>query len=100
MNWYYNKEFSNESKLTVNLSKEYLSEIPIKIISLNEQQPFIKLADKILESNKNLANCKTPKDEKLLKLQISKANEKIDQLVYELYDLNAEEIGIINENNL
>ena len=100
MNWYYNKEFSNESKLTVNLSKEYLSEIPIKIISLNEQQPFIKLADKILELNKNLANCKTPKDEKLLKLQISKANEKIDQLVYELYNLNAEEIGIINENNL
>ena len=95
MNWYYNKEFSNESKLTVNLSKEYLSEIPIKNISLEEQQPFIELADKMLELNRDLAACKIPKDEKILKLQITKTDEKINQLVYELYNLTADEIAII-----
>lgn len=30
INWFYKTKFTNESKLTVNLSKEYLSEIPIK----------------------------------------------------------------------
>lgn len=95
MNWYYNKEFSNESKLTVNLSKEYLSEIPVKNISLEEQQQFIELTDKMLELNKNLADCKIPKDEKILKLQISKTDDKINQLVYELYNLTDEKIAII-----
>lgn len=99
MNWYYNKEFSNESKLTVNLSKEYLSEIPIKEISLEKQQQFTELVENMLQLNKDLAECKTPKDEKLLKLQITKTDEKINQLVYELYDLSDKEIAIIDEEN-
>ena len=48
--------------------------------------------------NKKLADCKTPKDKKLLKLQIAKTDEKIDKLVYEIYDLTEEEIAIIEEN--
>lgn len=99
MNWYYNKEFSNESKLIVNLSKEYLSEIPIKEISLEKQQQFTELVENMLQLNKDLAECKTPKDEKLLKLQITKTDEKINQLVYELYDLSDKEIAIIDEEN-
>ena len=29
-NWFYRKRFTNDSKLTVNLSKEYVSQIPVK----------------------------------------------------------------------
>ena len=49
----------------------------------------------MLELNRNLAKCKTPKDEKILKLQITKTDEKINQLVYELYGLTDEEIAIV-----
>lgn len=56
INWYYNKEYSNESKLTVNLSKEYLSEIPVKNISKELQLPFIEKADKMLQLNTDLTD--------------------------------------------
>ena len=51
INWYYNNQFTNESILTVNISKEYLSRIPIKF---SEQQPFIAKADQMLFLNKEL----------------------------------------------
>ena len=49
----------------------------------------------MLDLNKELAECKTPKDEKILKLQISKTDDKINRLVYELYDLSDDEIAIV-----
>lgn len=77
-----------------NLSKIYVEKIPL-VLSESKQQQIIELADKMLELNRNLTNCKTPKDEKILKLQINKTNEKIDKLVYELYGLTDEEISIV-----
>ena len=79
------------------INPEYLKNISVPEISLEEQQPFVELANKMLTLNKDLANCKTPKDEKLLKLQISKIDEKINQLVYELYGLTDEEIEIVEK---
>ena len=52
----------------------------------------------MIKLNKELATCKTPKEEKLLKIQIAKTDEKIDKLVYDLYDLTEEEISIIEES--
>ncbi len=54
INWFYNKSFTNDSTLTVNISKEYLSKIPIKKISLINQRPFIEKADLMLSLNKDL----------------------------------------------
>jgi type I restriction-modification system DNA methylase subunit len=51
INWYYNNQFTNESTLTVNISKEYLSKIPIKY---SEQQPLINKADLMIALNKSL----------------------------------------------
>ncbi len=52
INWYYNNQFTNESTLTVNISKEYLSRIPIR--NTDQQQPFIQRADIMLRENKEL----------------------------------------------
>lgn len=51
INWFYNNQFTNESTLTVNISKEYLSKIPIK---LTEQQIFIEKADLMIGLNQEL----------------------------------------------
>ncbi len=48
-------QLTNQSNLTVNLSKEYLSQIPIKRISEKDKQPFVALVDQILEL-KNFVN--------------------------------------------
>ena len=58
LNWYYKKQFTNESELTNAISTKNLFEIPIKEISLKEQEPFIQKADLMLELNKKLQETK------------------------------------------
>jgi hypothetical protein len=52
INWFYNNQFTNESNLTINISKEYLSKIPV--INPVNQNDFIEKADQMLSLNQNL----------------------------------------------
>jgi adenine-specific DNA-methyltransferase len=82
INWFYTMQFTNESSLTVNLSKTYLSQIPIALPT--NENDIISLVDEILliKKENNLANTQA-------------LENKLDQLIYQLYDLTAEEIAII-----
>lgn len=62
--------------------KVFVEQLPIPQISKSKQQPFIKLVDKIIQAKKD------GKDTQDLEA-------KIDTLVYQLYDLTADEIKII-----
>lgn len=53
----------------------------------------------MLELNKQLSDCKTPHEKRLIEKQIEVTDNKINKLVYELYDLTEEEIKIV-ENSL
>ncbi len=91
INWFYKTRFTNESKLTVNLSKEYLGQIPIKETSLFEKDLFANVVDKILSITKDgdyLHN--SHKQAKVKEYEC-----QIDQMVYELYGLTEEEIAIV-----
>jgi hypothetical protein len=61
-----------------------LRQFPIKIISQNEQIPFLKLVDKIIETKKQNPSADT-----------TALESQIDQLVYQLYGLTEEEIKIV-----
>ena len=52
--FYYLKKFTNESSLTNAISTQNLFNIPIKEISIENQQPFIEKADQMLSLNKEL----------------------------------------------
>jgi hypothetical protein len=64
-----------------------LKKLLIKKISYNEQQPFIKLVDKIIDLKK--ANPKA---------DTSSIEKQIDALVYKLYELTEEEVRIVEGN--
>ncbi|MBK7220413.1 MAG: class I SAM-dependent DNA methyltransferase [Saprospiraceae bacterium] len=66
----------------------YLKEVPIKNVSEKEQEPFITLVNQIL-TRKSFGNSLDTKD----------LESQIDQLVYELYGLTEEEIGIVEGRN-
>ena len=72
--------------------KEYfntpLSLIPIKEISLTDQQPFIRLVDLIISEKKINFHVDT-----------STLEAEIDQRVYKLYDLTEEEIEIVETSS-
>lgn len=74
INWFYNSQFTNESTLTVNIAKEYLSQIPIKNASPDKQKLFASIVDYIIFS-------KSIQDQ----LFPSFFERLIDALVYEMY---------------
>jgi hypothetical protein len=72
----------SSNKSYPSFTSELIKNIPIKNISLKEQQPFINLVDKILEAMKQ------GKDS-------SEFDNNIDEMVYNLYDLTKDEIKIV-----
>ena len=64
------------------LSKIFVENFPIPKIDEEKQKPFIELVDKILALKKEQKDTKELED-------------KIDEMVYKLYDLNEDEIETI-----
>jgi hypothetical protein len=68
------------------MSKVFFEQIPIKQLSAKNQKPFVNLVDKIIVQ-KQQGKCSVALE------------NKIDELVYKLYNLSEEEIKLI-ENNI
>ena len=83
MNWFYSNNFSNNSNLTVNISKTFLETLSIPKIPKSQQKPFETLVDKII--SKKEAGEETTAEER-----------EIDLMVYKLYNLTYEEVKIID----
>ncbi len=75
--------FANHYK-DVNIKPEQLRKIPVIKLSSEDQKSFINLVDQILTLKKQNKDADTKNLE-----------SQIDQMVYKLYDLTPEEIGII-----
>lgn len=86
LNWYYVQKFTNGSSLTVNISKTYLDQLPIKNVNETDQKVIVNLIDEVLEKQKD-----DPSYEPVLEL------DAINKAVYRLYGLSVEEIKTIEE---
>ncbi|MCX6706492.1 MAG: N-6 DNA methylase, partial [Candidatus Woesebacteria bacterium] len=98
INWYYSINFSNKSKLTVNVSKTFLSQIPIKNIKLGDQKDIASNVILVLSLNETLSKFEENSEKwKSIKSEIEKTDKKIDEEVYKLYRLTSEEIEIVEK---
>ncbi len=59
---------------------------------------IVSLVERMLNLSKSLQKAKTPHDTELLERQISATDRQIDSLVYELYGLTPDEIGVIEKS--
>lgn len=81
--------------------KIYTSLLPIKKLDLNNKQDkemhdkIVTLVDNIIALNKKLSVEKNPNSITMINRQINAVDKQIDALVYKLYNLNDEEIKII-----
>ncbi|MCK4635543.1 MAG: N-6 DNA methylase [Candidatus Moranbacteria bacterium] len=97
------------------VDKSQLISIPILKVKKDEQQPFINLVDEILEAKQKIEDYKTllteatesnnfdreiklKKEIENLESKVSENEKGIDEMVYKLYGLSAEEIGIVEGN--
>ncbi len=96
LNWYYVNKYTNRSNLTVNISKTFLENLPIKVPTSNQKDSITILADKMIELSKQLQETPENSDKwNSLKSEIKKTDKKIDEKVYELYGLTENEIKIV-----
>ena len=65
---------------------------PIIELTPEEQKPFIKLSKYMLELNAKLKTTNAPAEKQLIQQEIIATDKKINEMVYELYNLNEEEI--------
>ena len=76
---------------TLELYQTPLSEVPIKKITIEEQRPFVEIVDKILA----LVYSEDFYQKKEKQEQVKSLEEKLDQLVFELYGLSENEIQYV-----
>jgi len=90
----------NCSTLTIHLDKPYVGKFPIRIIPESQQQPIIKLVDKMLSLNKRLNEIgdKQTSDKAKIQEEINITDAEINELVYKIYGITEEEKKVIEES--
>lgn len=83
-NWLYKRRFTNASKLTVNLSKEYVGQIPVKTMDKRRQESVAKVVRRIISAKRKSEDADTSQEE----CQLNAA-------IYEMYGLTPDEIKIV-----
>ncbi|MFH0766383.1 MAG: hypothetical protein V2A61_08185, partial [Calditrichota bacterium] len=63
--------------------------------SLNSGRDLVELTLKVIESQTSISHSAGLAERQRLEAQIKTAEQEIDRLVYQLYDLTEREIGII-----
>jgi hypothetical protein len=85
----------------ITCTKQYFGELPIRVINFADKSDkaahdrMVTLVEQMLELNKKLAATRTPQEKTALQRQIAATDNQIDQLVYQLYGLTAEEIKLV-----
>jgi hypothetical protein len=79
---------------------EYVKYLPIKKISLSEQNKVIELVDKLLRLNQEvniLGNSNNKSEINKLKREIESIEEQLNREIYSIYGLSRNEIKVIDE---
>lgn len=89
MNWYYSYNFSNKSKLTVNIVKTFLEKLPIKKIDKSEMNKI----DEIVKAIISLEN----EDIKENDEKIHEYKTRLNHEIYRIYEIDDETKNKIEE---
>ena len=79
----------------------HLRRLPIRTIDFDnpddvaKHNNVVKLVQRMLDLHKRLAAAKVPAEKTRIQRQITTTDNQIDKLVYDLYGLTEEEIGIV-----
>ena len=85
----------------ITCTKQYVRTLPIRTIDFSDpadkslHDKMVLLVERMLALHKQLASARTEHEQTALKRQIDATDRQTDGLVYELYGLTEEEIGIV-----
>lgn len=87
------------------IKKSQIAAIPIRTISFDDpadvarHDKMVALVERMLALHEKLAAATIPADKELYQRQIEATGRQIDALVYKLYGLTEEEIGIVERQS-
>lgn len=101
LNFIYQNRVNEGGRVFAQVKTINLKPLPIKIIDFSNKQEkeahdqIVKLVDTLLQLNKEIQDVSLESKKEMIKNKIQYCEDKIDQLVYEIYDLTEEEIKIV-----
>lgn len=101
INYYYTKFLKSTKKVFSEIQARQIGELPVPSINFQKKEDktnhdeIIKNVNLLLKLNKEIKSEKLPTKIDQLKSRIEYSEEKINKLVYELYNLSEKEIKII-----
>ncbi len=93
--------FYDQRRTFPKIKGAYLKRLPVRRLDLSDpadktlHERMAQLVEQILELNQRLPTVRTPQEKTALERQIAATDTQIDRLVYDLYGLTEEEIGIV-----
>ncbi len=104
LSWIY-QNFINPEKdeALAQVKRSHIAKIPIRTINFEDptevklHDQVVALVETMLDLHKQRANVIIPQEKATLDRRIEATDNQIDQLVYQLYNLSAEEIAIIEQ---
>jgi len=84
-------------------NRQFIEQLPIRTIDFSDSSDktrharMVELVETMLKLHKQLATGKTSHEKTAIQRQIAATDKQIDQLVYDLYNLTEEEIGIVEK---
>ncbi|MDD1686831.1 N-6 DNA methylase [Methanoregula sp.] len=101
MGWFLTSHYCTQIQGGFQLMFQYFGRIPIRTINFSDSADktrhdrMVSLVTTMLDLNKKHQDAKLDQEKTLLQRQIEATDAAIDILVYELYELTDEEIGIV-----
>lgn len=86
------------------IKKHHVEQLPIRTIDMSDLEDraqhdrVVELVEKMLSLHERLAEAKVAWERTTIQAQIDSTNQRINRVVYELYDLTDEEIEIVEES--
>ncbi len=96
ISWYFRKKFQISVDDTFpQIMIRNILQFPIAVAGKSLHNKMVTLVEQMLSLNKRLPEVKTDHEKTALQRQIDATDRQIDQLVYELYGLTADEIKLV-----
>lgn len=95
LGWYLISQYCTQIQNGYQLIYKYLEKVPIASTKKDTRNEIVKHVDLILKLNEEIKDENLQSKSDQIKQHIAHSEEKINELVYELYDLTPEEIKIV-----
>ncbi|MBI4648767.1 MAG: hypothetical protein HY738_19810 [Bacteroidia bacterium] len=104
INYFYNKFLKSTKKVFSEIQARQIGQLPFPTVNFKNKDEklghneIVRLVDTLLELNKDLRKAKQPDEKDRIQKRIKYSENRIDEIVYELYGLTQKEISIIEKN--